>query len=153
MLYFFFFFTSVAVSKAEPQDNIVQESLTSENWMWPRYFYKGCRIAKKKEEEEVRIKYSHGQLGSFFLLKCLFDLEKMEEKGWHTGCRGRITNHSGYLSPEGRCSPSMYLKEHLLTRTKKEIITTGLQYCPVDKTPENVCPHSSSSLFQLSFGC
>ena len=48
----FFFFTFVAVSKAEPQDNIVQESLTSENWMWPRYFYKGCRIAKKKKREK-----------------------------------------------------------------------------------------------------
>ena len=52
MLYFFFFFTSVAVSKAEPQDNIVQESLTSENWMWPRYFYMGCRIAKKKKKKK-----------------------------------------------------------------------------------------------------
>lgn len=51
-LLFFFSLLLVAVSKAESQDNIVQESLTSENWMWPRYFYKGCRIAKKKKKKK-----------------------------------------------------------------------------------------------------
>lgn len=106
MLYFFFFFTFVAVSKEESQDNIVQESLTSENWMWPRYFYKGCRIAppppKKKKLESRNTKIFTWAIGVILSLEMFVWPKNMPGKGG----RKRIThwmqrqNHKSFRVPE-----------------------------------------------------